>query len=37
MITELRQNLDVIVVIIGALIAYHLWKKMNGYPKGISK
>lgn len=38
MITELRQNLDVIVVVIGALVAYHIFKKyVMGNPKGISK
>lgn len=38
MITELRNNLDVVVVIGVALLLYHIYKKYGeGKPQGISK
>lgn len=37
MISEIRENLDIIVVIGLALLGYHIWRKMNGHPSGIAK
>ena len=38
MITELRENLDVVIVIIVALVLFHVYKKyVKGETKGISK
>jgi len=37
MITELRENLDIIIVIIAALLIYHLYLKSKGVSSGIAK
>lgn len=37
MISDIRNNLDILLVIGIALLAYHLWKKSQGNSKGISK
>ena len=37
MITEFRQNLDIVIVVAAALLAYHLYKKhVLGIPRGIA-
>jgi hypothetical protein len=30
MLTELRKNFDVVLVIVGALLLYHLWLRFTG-------
>ena len=36
MLTELRRNFDLVVVVVLALVIYHLVRKWAGHRKGIA-
>lgn len=37
MISDVRNNLDILLVVGGALLIYHLYRKAQGRPRGMAK
>lgn len=36
MLTELRRNIDLVIVILVAVVAYHLYLKATGRKRGVA-